>query len=230
MRPGAVDRDAAGTGTVQSSSGADPIQQLTAVRGSRDPDEAAAMLAEALAGDLEGDGPPTGPGVILSRLLAPHHALYGRFPAVPELRHLLDAGAPLRADPAPHAKPPTPGPRSFPQEPGAGRSPLGPAGAHGSSAAAHGQKKDGNDQDPDPRTAAHFSATLGRWLRVLHYPLGATRLEAGVLHEVVLDHQPFRFGLRPPARPVAALTARVLEQRHDSPTTDSTSCLDPRKD
>ncbi|RPK77934.1 hypothetical protein EES46_34625 [Streptomyces sp. ADI98-10] len=79
----------------------DSVHDLDLYGGSGDPDEAAAILAEALAGDLEGDGVTHRAGVVLSRLLAPHHALYGRFPSVPELRHLLDAGAPLetlRAD------------------------------------------------------------------------------------------------------------------------------------
>ncbi|WP_199185622.1 ATP-binding protein [Streptomyces carminius] len=69
--------------------------------GTEDPDEAAAVLAEALVGDA-----PGGPGVpgseadtrraatVLAQLIGPHRAAHGRFPSVPELRELLD-GVPV---------------------------------------------------------------------------------------------------------------------------------------
>ncbi|CAL9575824.1 ATP/GTP-binding protein [Streptomyces sp. enrichment culture] len=55
---------------------------------SDDPDEAAALLAEALVGDLDsvaGQGPATA----LAQLLGPYRAVHGRFPGLPELRELL---------------------------------------------------------------------------------------------------------------------------------------------
>ncbi|GHA43368.1 hypothetical protein GCM10010372_49150 [Streptomyces tauricus] len=64
--------------------------------GTTDPDEAAAVLAEALVGDLA-DPHPSGDSrrstTVLAQLLGPYRAVYGRFPSVPELRQLLD-GAP----------------------------------------------------------------------------------------------------------------------------------------
>lgn len=56
--------------------------------GSTDPDEAAATLAEGLAGDVPGlDGRRA--ALVLGQLLGPHRAAHGRFPSVPELRELL---------------------------------------------------------------------------------------------------------------------------------------------
>ncbi|MFI8994076.1 ATP-binding protein [Streptomyces sp. NPDC053542] len=64
--------------------------------GTTDPDEAAAVLAEALVGDLAA-GAPGGEsrraGTVLGQLLGPFRVAYGRFPGVAELRELLD-GAP----------------------------------------------------------------------------------------------------------------------------------------
>ncbi|WP_246213042.1 ATP-binding protein [Streptomyces abyssomicinicus] len=69
--------------------------------GTTDPDEAAAVLAEALAGDVaDPQAPAEGgrrPATVLAQLLGPFHAVHGRFPSVPELRALLDG------DPAPLA-------------------------------------------------------------------------------------------------------------------------------
>lgn len=63
--------------------------------GTTDPDEAAGMLAEALVGDL-GTALPGGDSrraaTCLAQLLGPFVAVHGRFPTVPELRELLDAG------------------------------------------------------------------------------------------------------------------------------------------
>ncbi|MFJ4499467.1 ATP/GTP-binding protein [Streptomyces sp. NPDC088864] len=60
--------------------------------GTTDPDEAAAALAEGLAGDL-----PTvdtrRAATALGRLLGPYRTVHGRFPAVPELRELLEGSA-----------------------------------------------------------------------------------------------------------------------------------------
>ncbi|MGW0603637.1 ATP-binding protein [Streptomyces sp. NPDC002640] len=69
--------------------------------GATDPDEAAAVLAEALAGDLaDPQGPAEGgrrAATVLAQLLGPFRAVHDRFPSVPELRALLDG------DPAPLA-------------------------------------------------------------------------------------------------------------------------------
>ncbi|MFD7337763.1 ATP/GTP-binding protein [Streptomyces violascens] len=57
--------------------------------GTADPDEAAALLAEALAGDIpEVDARRA--ATALAQLLGPYRAAHGRFPAVPVLRELLD--------------------------------------------------------------------------------------------------------------------------------------------
>ncbi|MFE0194084.1 ATP/GTP-binding protein [Streptomyces sp. NPDC058989] len=61
--------------------------------GTTDADEAAAILAEALVGDLAatlpgGNGRRT--ATVLGQLLGPFQVAYGRFPRVPELRELLD--------------------------------------------------------------------------------------------------------------------------------------------
>ncbi|MFE1956200.1 ATP-binding protein [Streptomyces sp. NPDC059524] len=74
----------------------DSVYDLDLYGGSTDPDEAAAVLAEALVGDLA-DPHPGGDSrrstTVLAQLLGPYHAVHGRFPSVPELRRLLD-GAP----------------------------------------------------------------------------------------------------------------------------------------
>ncbi|MGX1133503.1 hypothetical protein RKD49_005693 [Streptomyces glaucescens] len=64
--------------------------------GTTDPDEAAAILAEALVGDLADPHPGSDTRrstTVLAQLLGPYRAVHGRFPSVPELRRLLD-GAP----------------------------------------------------------------------------------------------------------------------------------------
>ncbi|MFF8452510.1 ATP-binding protein [Streptomyces leeuwenhoekii] len=64
--------------------------------GTTDPDEAAAVLAEALSGDLADPHPGSDSRrstTVLAQLLGPFRAVHGRFPSVPELRQLLD-GAP----------------------------------------------------------------------------------------------------------------------------------------
>ncbi|MFG3721812.1 ATP-binding protein [Streptomyces massasporeus] len=64
--------------------------------GTTDPDEAAAVLAEALVGDLADPHPGSDSRrstTVLAQLLGPFWAVHGRFPSVPELRQLLD-GAP----------------------------------------------------------------------------------------------------------------------------------------
>ncbi|MFJ7772960.1 ATP/GTP-binding protein [Streptomyces sp. NPDC097107] len=55
---------------------------------SDDPDEAAAILAEALVGDLEAG--TQGAATVLAQLLGPFRAVHGRFPSLPELRALLE--------------------------------------------------------------------------------------------------------------------------------------------
>ncbi|MET9392387.1 ATP-binding protein [Streptomyces sp. NPDC006624] len=64
--------------------------------GGNDPDEAAAVLAEGLVGDLADPHPGSDSRrstTVLAQLLGPFRAVHGRFPSVPELRQLLD-GAP----------------------------------------------------------------------------------------------------------------------------------------
>jgi hypothetical protein len=73
----------------------DSVHDLDLYGGTGDPDEAAAVLAEALAGDLDDVRRAT---TVLARLLGPFRAVHGRFPGVPELRRLLDG------DPGPLAE------------------------------------------------------------------------------------------------------------------------------
>ncbi|MEU9185043.1 ATP-binding protein [Streptomyces sp. NPDC048484] len=72
------------------------VYDLDLYGGTTDPDEAAAVLAEALVGDLA-DPHPSGESrrstTVLAQLLGPYRGVHGRFPSVPELRQLLD-GAP----------------------------------------------------------------------------------------------------------------------------------------
>ncbi|MCC9709963.1 ATP-binding protein [Streptomyces sp. MNU76] len=72
------------------------VYDLDLYGGTTDPDEAAAVLAEALVGDLA-DPHPGGDSrrstTVLAQLLGPFRAVHGRFPSVPQLRQLLD-GAP----------------------------------------------------------------------------------------------------------------------------------------
>ncbi|CAL9427962.1 hypothetical protein SUDANB145_01984 [Streptomyces sp. enrichment culture] len=67
------------------------VHDLDPYAESDDPDEAAALLAEALAGDLEPAG-SQGAATVLAQLLGPFRAVHGRFPALPELRELLEGG------------------------------------------------------------------------------------------------------------------------------------------
>jgi hypothetical protein len=72
------------------------VYDLDLYGGSGDPDEAAAVLAEALVGDLADPHPGSDSRrstTVLAQLLGPFRAVHGRFPSVPELRQLLD-GAP----------------------------------------------------------------------------------------------------------------------------------------
>ncbi|MFF5187277.1 ATP/GTP-binding protein [Streptomyces sp. NPDC000345] len=65
------------------------VHDLDLYAGADDPDEAAGILAEALAGDLEavsGQGAATA----LAQLLGPYRAAHGRFPGPAELRELLE--------------------------------------------------------------------------------------------------------------------------------------------
>ncbi|SDE13246.1 ATP-binding protein [Streptomyces prasinopilosus] len=74
----------------------DSAYDLDLYGGTTDPDEAAAVLAEALAGDLADPHPGSDSRratTVLAQLLGPFRAVHGRFPSVPELRGLLD-GAP----------------------------------------------------------------------------------------------------------------------------------------
>ncbi|MEV6425501.1 ATP-binding protein [Streptomyces sp. NPDC051662] len=65
------------------------VYDLDLYGGTTDPDEAAAVLAEGLVGDLtDTDGRRA--TTALAQLLGPFHAAHGRLPAVPELRELLD--------------------------------------------------------------------------------------------------------------------------------------------
>ncbi|MFF1452232.1 ATP-binding protein [Streptomyces sp. NPDC058274] len=71
----------------------DSVYDLDLYGGTTDPDEAAAVLAEALVGDPT-DPHPSGDSrrstTVLAQLLGPYRAVHGRFPSVPELRQLLD--------------------------------------------------------------------------------------------------------------------------------------------
>ncbi|MFH9403362.1 ATP-binding protein [Streptomyces sp. NPDC017638] len=74
----------------------DSVYDLDLYGGTTDPDEAAAILAEALVGDLVDPHPGSDSRrstTVLAQLLGPFRAVHGRFPSVPELRQLLD-GAP----------------------------------------------------------------------------------------------------------------------------------------
>ncbi|WP_217554916.1 ATP-binding protein [Streptomyces sp. GbtcB6] len=77
------------------------VYDLDLYGGTTDPDEAAAILAEALAGDLADPHPGSDSRrstTVLAQLLGPFRAVHGRFPSVPELRQLLDgATGPLAA-------------------------------------------------------------------------------------------------------------------------------------
>ncbi|MCT9080581.1 ATP-binding protein [Streptomyces fulvoviolaceus] len=77
------------------------VYDLDLYGGTNDPDEAAAVLAEALVGDLaepHQGGDTRRSTTVLAQLLGPFRAVHGRFPSVPELRQLLDgAPAPLAA-------------------------------------------------------------------------------------------------------------------------------------
>ncbi|MGR4884176.1 ATP/GTP-binding protein [Streptomyces sp. LARHCF249] len=82
---------------------ADPasVHDLDLYGGTSDPDEAASLLAEAFVGDIPGIEARRA-ATALAQLLGPFRAAYGRFPAVAELRELLDrvpaALAALRRD------------------------------------------------------------------------------------------------------------------------------------
>ncbi|MGV9991937.1 ATP/GTP-binding protein [Streptomyces sp. NPDC003374] len=65
------------------------VHDLDPYAGSDDPDEAAAVLAEALAGDLDTVG-AQGAATALAQLLGPYRAVHGHFPALPVLRELLE--------------------------------------------------------------------------------------------------------------------------------------------
>ncbi|MFF7404836.1 ATP-binding protein [Streptomyces murinus] len=79
----------------------DSAYDLDLYGGTTDPDEAAVILAEALAGDLADPHPGSDSRrstTVLAQLLGPFRAVHGRFPSVPELRGLLDGGpGPLNA-------------------------------------------------------------------------------------------------------------------------------------
>ncbi|MEU2422505.1 ATP-binding protein [Streptomyces sp. NPDC007851] len=79
----------------------DSVYDLDLYGGTTDPDEAAAILAEALVGDLADPHPGSDSRrstTVLAQLLGPFKAVHGRFPSVPELRQLLDGAAgPLAA-------------------------------------------------------------------------------------------------------------------------------------
>ncbi|MGW3101881.1 ATP/GTP-binding protein [Streptomyces sp. NPDC001100] len=65
------------------------VHDLDPYAESGDPDEAAALLAEALVGDLDTVDTQRAAGA-LAQLLGPYRAVYGRFPALPVLRELLE--------------------------------------------------------------------------------------------------------------------------------------------
>ncbi|MCX4765355.1 ATP/GTP-binding protein [Streptomyces sp. NBC_01275] len=63
------------------------VHDLDPYAESDDPDEVAAILAEALVGDLDVGG---GAATALAQVLGPYRTVHGRFPALPELRELLE--------------------------------------------------------------------------------------------------------------------------------------------
>ncbi|WP_030958621.1 hypothetical protein [Streptomyces sp. NRRL S-378] len=65
------------------------VYDLDLYGGATDPDEAATLLAEAFVGDVPGIDVRRA-ATALAQLLGPFRTAYGRFPAVPELRELLD--------------------------------------------------------------------------------------------------------------------------------------------
>ncbi|MGW2486521.1 ATP/GTP-binding protein [Streptomyces sp. NPDC001606] len=65
------------------------VHDLDPYAESDDPDEAAAFLAEGLAGDLDAASGQRA-ATALAQLLGPYRAAYGRFPTLPVLRELLD--------------------------------------------------------------------------------------------------------------------------------------------
>ncbi|MFD6967235.1 ATP-binding protein [Streptomyces sp. NPDC059949] len=65
------------------------VYDLDLYGGATDPDEAATLLAEGFVGDVPGIDVRRA-ATALAQLLGPFRAAYGRFPAVPELRELLD--------------------------------------------------------------------------------------------------------------------------------------------
>ncbi|TDU75676.1 ATP-binding protein [Streptomyces sp. KS 21] len=67
----------------------DSVYDLDLYGGTTDADEAATLLAEAFVGDVPGLEVRRA-ATALAQLLGPFRAAYGRFPAVPELRELLD--------------------------------------------------------------------------------------------------------------------------------------------
>lgn len=67
----------------------DSVYDLDLYGGATDPDEAAMVLAEGFVGDLPGIDVRRA-ATALAQLLGPFRTAYGRFPAVPELRELLD--------------------------------------------------------------------------------------------------------------------------------------------
>ncbi len=74
----------------------DSAYDLDLYGGTDDPDEAAAVLAEGLVGDLTATLPGEGgrrAATALAQVLGPYRAAHGRFPSVPELRELLDGSA-----------------------------------------------------------------------------------------------------------------------------------------
>ncbi|MFJ3307950.1 ATP/GTP-binding protein [Streptomyces sp. NPDC086549] len=66
------------------------VHDLDPYAESDDPDEAAAYLAEALAGDLDTVGAQRA-ATALAQLLGPYRAAYGAFPSLPVLRDLLES-------------------------------------------------------------------------------------------------------------------------------------------
>ncbi|MGI5458387.1 ATP/GTP-binding protein [Streptomyces sp. CA-249302] len=65
------------------------VHDLDPYAESDDPDEAAAVLAEGLVGDLDAVGTQSA-ATALAQLLGPYRAVHGRFPTLPVLRELLE--------------------------------------------------------------------------------------------------------------------------------------------
>lgn len=196
--------------------------------GTADPDEAAALLAEALLGGEESDWAHGRPAVTaLGQVIGAYQAAYDRFPGVSELRGLLDgdraALAALRRDcaavaagsaptptptPTPAPGSAEPGPGAGPDDPGTG--PADPAGYAAERAAAALRELDARERQLS--RPGDVGALLAGRLAVLDRPVFArffdTRGRGRQFSMRALEH-PMRVRIALPER-THAEASRVL--------------------